>query len=149
MITVRPVQARDAASWLRLRCALWPDGSEAEHSADIDGFLAGRADEPQSVLLAVDGVGRIVGLAELSIRPCAEGCLTNRVAYLEGWYVDSEARGRGVGRALVAAAEEWGRSQGCREFASDCRADDGLAAAAHRGVGFAEVGLVRCFRKEL
>ena len=84
MITVRPVQARDAASWLRLRCALWPDGSEAEHSADIDGFLAGRADEPQSVLLAVDGVGRIVGLAELSIRPCAEGCLTNRVAYLEG-----------------------------------------------------------------
>jgi aminoglycoside 6'-N-acetyltransferase I len=149
MIDVRPARATDAVAWLRLRCALWPDGSEAEHRAEIDRFLAGRAEEPQSVLLAVDGVGHVVGLAELSIRPCAEGCLTDRVAYLEGWFVDSEARGRGVGRALVAAAEEWGRSQGCGELASDCQADDALAAAAHHGVGFAEVGLVRCFRKEL
>lgn len=149
MITVRAARATDTASWLRLRRALWPDGSEAEHRAEIDRFLAGRADEPQAVLLAVDGVGRIVGLAELSIRPCAEGCLTDRVAYLEGWFVDDEVRGRGVGRALVAAAEEWGRSQGCREFASDCQASDDLAAAAHRAVGFVEVGLVRCFRKQL
>ncbi len=61
----------------------------------------------------------------------------------------SEARGRGVGRALVAAAEEWGRGQGCTEFASDAQEDDEASAAAHRAVGFSEVGLVRCFRKDL
>lgn len=149
MITVRPARPTDSAAWLRLRRALWPDGSEAEHRAEIDRFLAGHADEPQGVLLAVDGVGRVVGLAELSIRPCAEGCRTNRVAYLEGWFVDLEARGRGVGRALIEASGEWGRSQGCREFASDCQADDPVSTAAHRGVGFTEVGMVRCFRKEL
>jgi aminoglycoside 6'-N-acetyltransferase I len=122
---------------------------EAEHRVEIDRFLAGQANEPQAVLLAEDGSGRLVGFAELSIRPCAEGCRTNRVAYLEGWFVVPEARGRGVGRALVEVAEAWGRAQGCREFASDAQADNELSAAAHRALGFTDVGLVRCFRKDL
>ena len=71
------------------------------------------------------------------------------MAYLEGWFVVPEARGRGVGRELIAAAEEWGRSQGCCEFASDTQADNEVSTAAHRALGFMEVGLVRCFRKDL
>ncbi len=134
---------------MRLRRALWPEGSEAEQRGEIDLFLAGQAREPQAVFLAEDGAGRVVGLAELSIRPCAEGCRTKRVLYVEGWFVLTEARGRGVGRALVATAEEWGRSQGCLEFASDSQPDNEVSAAAHRALGFTEVGLVRCFRKEL
>jgi aminoglycoside 6'-N-acetyltransferase I len=54
-----------------------------------------------------------------------------------------------VGGALVRAAERWARSQGCREFASDAEADNRVSAAAHRALGFAEVGVVRCFRKDL
>jgi len=149
MITVRPATRSDAAAWLELRHALWPDGSKAEHRAAIDRFLAGEAQEPLAVLLAEDGAGRPVGLAELSIRPYAEGCQGDRVAYLEGWFVVPGARGCGVGRALIAAAEGWGRSQGCREFASDAEPDNDVSAAAHHAVGFVEVGLVRCFRKEL
>ena len=148
MIRVRPVERDDAAAWLRLRCALWPDGSGDEHRGDIERFLAGAAAEPAAVLLAEDD-GRAVGLAELSIRPYAEGCSTSRVAYLEGWFVSREARGTGVGRALIAAAEEWGRWQGCTEFASAALADNDVSAAAHRAVGFTEAGLVRCFRKDL
>jgi aminoglycoside 6'-N-acetyltransferase I len=135
--------------WLALRRALWPEGSEAEHREEIDRFCRGEAPEPLAVLLAVDATGQAVGLAELSIRPQAEGCHSDRVAYLEGWFVVPDVRGRGVGRALVAAAEEWGRSQGCREFASDARSDNAVSAAAHRTLGFTEVGLVRCFRKDL
>ena len=71
------------------------------------------------------------------------------MAYLEGWFVVPEARGRGVGRALIAAAEDWGRAHSCREFASDTELDNDVSAAAHHAVGFVEVGLVRCFRKEL
>ena len=59
------------------------------------------------------------------------------------------ARGQDAGRALIAAGEAWGRSQGCREFASDAEPDDEVSAAAHRALGFADVGLVRCFRKDL
>lgn len=74
---------------------------------------------------------------------------TNHVAYLEGWFVKPEARGQGVGRALVAAAEAWARDRGCIEFASDAQPESTGSALAHRAVGFADVGLVRCFRKDL
>lgn len=148
MITVRPVTPDDAAAWLRLRRPLWPEVSEAEHLEDIERFFAGEAREPAAVLLALES-GRAVGLAEVSIRAYAEGCRTDRVAYLEGWFVAADARRRGVGRVLVEAAEEWGRRHGCRELASDAEADNVVSAAAHRALGFTEVGLVRCFRKDL
>ncbi len=148
-ITIRPATRRDAAAWLRLRYALWPDASESEHRAEIARFFAGQAREPLAVLLAEDGAGAVLGLAELSIRAGAEGCTSDRVAYLEGWFVVPEARRRGVGRALVAAAEQWGRDRGCTEFGSDTQPDNLVSAAAHRALGFSEVGSVRCFRKAL
>ena len=149
MITVRPAKQSDAAAWLQLRHALWPEGSETDHREAIDRFFGGDAREPLAVLLAEDGTGCPIGLAELSIRAYAEGCHSDRVAYLEGWFVVPKARGHGVGRALIAAAEDWGRSQGCCEFASDAQPDNEVSAAAHRALGFIEVGLVRCFRKDL
>ena len=148
-ITVRNARPNDAASWLRMRLALWPDGTEGEHREEIERFFAGKAREPSAVLLAENVAGDAIGFAELSIRAYAEGCQTDRVAFLEGWYVVPEARGHDVGRALVAAAEDWGRSEGCREFGSDAEADNEESAAAHRALGFTEVGLIRCFRKDL
>lgn len=102
-----------------------------------------------AVLLALDAGQRALGMAELSIRPFAEGCRSTRVAYLEGWYVVPAARHQGVGRALVAAAEAWGRDQGCREFASDIEPANDVSAAAHLALGFQEVGSIRCFRKDI
>jgi len=147
-VTVREVAGRDAETWLRLRLALWPDVTVESHRTDINRFLAGTSREPLAVFLAEER-GTPVGFAELSIRRYAEGCETDRVAFLEGWYVVPEARQRGVGAALVDAAEDWGRSQGCTEFGSDAEADNDLSAAAHRALGFEEVGLIRCFRKNL
>ena len=146
---VRAVTPSDAPAWLRLRCALWPHHAESEHAAEITEFLEGRAREPLAVLVVADGADRLIGFGELSIRAYAEGCHTDRVAYLEGWYVVPDARNRGVGRALIAAAEEWGRSQGCVEFASDAELTNDASAAAHKALGFTEVGRVRCFRKDL
>jgi aminoglycoside 6'-N-acetyltransferase I len=146
---IRPLTDLDAGPWLQMRCDLWPEGSEAEHRQEVEQYLAGRAREPTAVLLAEDASGRVVGFAELSIRACAEGCRTQGVAYLEGWYVEPSSRRCGFGRALVAAAERWGREQGCREFASDAYPDDEVSAAAHRAAGFTDVGLVRCFRKDI
>ena len=150
MSRVRSATVEDASSWLALRLALWPDGSEAEHREEIDRFLAGQAGgRPAAVLLAEEDSGRLVGVAELSIRPYAEGCVTDRVAYLEGWFVESDSRRRGIGRALVAAAEDWSRAQGCTEFASDADPDNDVSIRAHGALGFADAGLVRCFFKNL
>lgn len=149
MTSVRPLQPGDGPAWLRLRRALWPEGSEAEHAHEIAAFFAGRSDDPLAVLVAVDATNGVLGFVELSIRHHAEGCTTNRVTYLEGWYVVPELRRQGVGAALVRAAEAWARTQGCTEFASDAARTNDVSAAAHAAVGFAQVGEIRCFRKAL
>jgi len=150
MPTIRPAQPTDASTWSALRAALWSDCAEQEHTDEIARYFRGEFPrEPWIALVAEDADGNLSGFAEVSTRPYAEGCSTTRVAYLEGWYVAPEARKQGVGRALIASAEAWGRAQGCTEFASDADPDNDVSAAAHGALGFEDVGLVRCFRKEL
>lgn len=146
-VNIRPVAPQDRDQWLEMRSAFWPDGAE-EHAEEIDLFLAGGASEPRAVIVA-DAGERLLGFVELSIRPFAEGCLTNRVGYLEGWYVGEERRGEGIGRGLLEAAEEWAARRGCREFASDTRIDNEPGVRAHLACGFEDAGTVRCFRKLL
>lgn len=148
-LTIRHVTKSDSAVWLELRRALWPEDGGSSHAREVARFFEGELKMPLAVLLAEEQRGHVVGFAELNIRPYAEGCSTNRVGYLEGWFVVADARRRGVGRALVAAAEEWARSQGCTEFASDALANNEISADAHRALGFEEVEVIRCFRKTL
>ena len=148
-ISVRHVRQADAESWLRMRCALWPEASEAEHRLEIERYLDGSARDPQAVLLAVERTGEPIGFAELTIRAYAESCLTNRVAYLEAWYVAPDCRRRGVAQSLVMAAEQWAIRKGCTEFASDTRYDNEIGEAAHKSCGFTEVEVIRCYKKML
>jgi aminoglycoside 6'-N-acetyltransferase I len=130
-----------------MRQALWPD-DPLSHAREIEQFFTGAVGMPVAVLIALQEE-TVVGFAELSIRNYAEDCVTDRVGYLEGWYVVAEARRQGVGRALVEAAENWARSQGCREFGSDAVIDNEASAAAHLALGFVETAQIRCFRKPL
>ena len=144
---MRAAGRADREVWLGLRTALWPGD---DHGEEIDRLLdqGGDGAWPQAALIAEIG-GRAVGLAEVSVRPIAEGCASQRVGYLEGWYVEPAHRRRGVGRALVAAFEDWARAQGCRELASDTEHDNERSRRAHLALGFEEAGLVRCFRRSL
>jgi predicted cupin superfamily sugar epimerase/RimJ/RimL family protein N-acetyltransferase len=148
-VSVRPVASGDAPAWKRMRAALWPDEDAQELAAEADQFIAGLVREPVAVLLAFDDGGTALGFAELSIRSHAEDCETDRVAYLEGWFVVEAARRRGVGGALVRAAEEWARAQGCSEFGSDALIDNEISARAHRALGFEQTCELRTFRKAL
>jgi aminoglycoside 6'-N-acetyltransferase I len=148
MIRVRAVTPADAAAWLRMREALWPDET-GSHAVEIQQFFAGPRRMPLETLLAVDAAGEAIGFAELSIRNVAESCTTDRVAYLEGWYVEPHLRRQGVGAALVRACEAWARDQGCTEFGSDAEIDNLDSAAAHRALGFTETEQLRTFLKRL
>ena len=145
---IRPALESDGAIWERMRQLLWPSPPD-EHALEIARYFSGGAKEPLEVLLAIDEQRQAIGFIELSIRAYAEGCKTDRVAFVEGWYVDPAARSSGVGRTLIDAAETWSRSQGCVELGSDAEVDNLGSAAAHRAVGFRETGVVRCFLKSL
>jgi aminoglycoside 6'-N-acetyltransferase I len=150
MTEIRSAVPADSEAWLEMRLALWPDEGEAGgHAREIERYFAGELAMPLEVLIARGRRGEPLGFVELSIRPYAEGCRTDRVAFLEGWYVVPEARRRGVGRELVAAAEAWAVRQGCSEFGSDALIDNDVSAAAHAALGFEEVVQIRCFRKDL
>ena len=149
VVAIRAVCRDDLDGWVALRHALWPDQSLESLRHEGQRFFDAALPTLEAVLVAHDQTGRLIGFAELSRRAYAEGCETSPVGFLEGWYVAPESRGRGVGRALVHAAEQWARDLGCREFASDTTVDNAASAAAHAALGFEEVEQIRCFRKSL
>jgi len=146
-VIIRAVEPQDAAAWERMRAELWP-ADPGEHAREIAVFFS-RQLRHEEALIALDDQGRSIGFVELSIRPYAEGCYSGRVGYLEGWFVKPPSRRRGIGRALVRAAEDWARAQGCIEFASDTELGNASSAAAHLALGFSEVERIICFRKPL
>jgi aminoglycoside 6'-N-acetyltransferase I len=149
-LPIRPVETADATEWLRMRLALWPDDPDKE-AAEIAQFLSLPERVPlpylHAAFVCLRPEGGLCGLVEVAIRDTAPGCHTDRIGYLEAWYVDPEWRGRGVGRALAERAEAWARAQGCSEMASDTTPAYPLSPAAHAALGYQEVE--RYFRKDL
>lgn len=93
--------------------------------------------------------GGLCGFAEVATRPYVDGCRTSPVAFLEGWYVDPDRRGSGVGRALVDAVEAWARARGLEELGSDALLSNEPSHRAHQRLGFIEVERAVRYRKPL
>lgn len=129
-----------------MRCALWPHHTPAEHEAEMNTWLA-RPDA--AVVVCVRESGGLCGFAEVGTRPYVDGCRTSPVAFLEGWYVDPDCRGAGVGRALIEAVEAWARGRGLSELGSDAPLDNEPSQRAHERVGFVEVERAVRYRKPL
>jgi aminoglycoside 6'-N-acetyltransferase I len=108
-----------------------------------------RNPEREAVFVSAEPDGRLRGFVEVSLRASAAGCESSPVGYLEGWYVESEVRRKGIGKALVAIAEEWARSKGCREMASDAVVENEVSHVAHGRLGYEEVERLVHFRKAL
>jgi aminoglycoside 6'-N-acetyltransferase I len=129
-----------------MRIALWP-GSRDDHHVDVRRYFQ-QPDGRTRTFVAEDD-GRLVGFLELDQRKYAPGCQSSPVPFIEGWYVDPEARRRGVGRALVKAAEDWARAAGFTEIGSDAESENADSIAAHGALGYMEVERVVCFRRAL
>jgi len=75
---------------------------------------------PLVVFVAEAVSGLLIGFLEASLRSHADGCDPKHlVGFVEGWFVSESQRGKGIGALLLAAAEDWARSHGCIEIASD------------------------------
>ena len=144
--TIRPIGTEEKSEWLRMRIALWPEDTPDEHRAEMDEIFA---DPMQPVFVFVRSNGKLGGYLEAGTRQYAEGCKSSPVGYIEGWFVDEALRGQGIGKKLVQAAEEWARSQGLTEMASDTWLDNEDSIQAHLKLGYAEVERTVNFAKKL
>lgn len=145
-IIIRRAMQADKPEWLRMRLLLWPDGTPEGFSKEMDGLLA---DPLTPVFVAARSNGKLGGFLEAGKRKYAEGCESSPVGYLEGWYVDEDLRKQGIGVALVEAAEEWARSQGLTEMASDTWLDNEISIQAHLKMGYEEIERLVHFAKKL
>lgn len=129
-----------------MRLLLWPNHSADEYLSEMREYLE---DDELLILVAEDRGHSLVGFLEASIQEYAEGCQSNSVGYIEGWYVDGDFRLEGVGRLLVQEAERWARSKGCIEMASDCELGNTTSLAAHLKLGYEESSRLIHFIKKL
>ena len=143
----RKVTRDDRADWIRMRTALWSESPE-DHPIEIDEYFAS-SDESAATFVVENEGGNVCGFLEAGTRPFAEGCNSRPVGYIEGWWVDPGHRRRGMGAALVAAAEEWARDRGLTEMASDTYPGNELSRDAHRALGYKEAATIICFSKQL
>ena len=149
---VRPARPADRNQLAAMRALLWPDAPPEELASELDAAFSGAATStlPVATFVACDADGALLGFIEAGLRSHADGCdTTHPVGFIEGWFVHEHARNRGIGRALVRAAEDWARTQGCREMASDTWIDHEPSQRAHQALGFEIVDRCIHFRKRL
>lgn len=127
-----------------MRTALWRDQTESDGQA----WLA-RADSATVLVAERENGAGLCGFIEVGEREFADGCTTSPVGYIEGWWVDPDSRARGVGRALMRAAEAWCRARGITELGSDAEIDNDGSLRAHDACGFEEVTRAVLLRKAL
>ncbi|MDO5326993.1 MAG: GNAT family N-acetyltransferase [Clostridia bacterium] len=143
-----PCQAvsADAAEVAALACELWPEHSAEEMAEEFDSLL----DREDAAVFLYREKGEAVGFAQCQLRhDYVEGTETSPVGYLEGIYVREGARRQGIARSLLSACENWAKTKGCAEFASDCEVDNTDSQRFHRAMGFEEANRIVAFVKKL
>ena len=91
-----------------------------------------------------------IGFAQCQLRyDYVEGTKTTPVGYLEGIFIKEGYRNRGYAKELLIECEAWARSNGCKEFASDCEIDNTNSFYFHKAMNFNEANRIICFTKIL
>jgi GNAT superfamily N-acetyltransferase len=127
--------AADAASVARLLGEFrdWmeaPEPSDESLARSVERLL----EDPGTAYLLAAADGEAAGVCQLRFRYgvwlAAEDCC------LEDLYVREDARGAGLGRALVEAAVELGAERGCRRIELDTNELNHGAVALYESLGF-------------
>lgn len=146
-VNLRELSDHDYPEWLRMRHTLWPDCPEERHLLEMQTLR--KASGENAIFVYDRGDGALGGFIEVSVRTQVDGAHAERTAYVEGWYVDPDLRGQGIGRQLMEAAERWAAAHDLTEIASDAEIDNLDSIQTHQALGFAETFRVVQFLKQI
>lgn len=104
MATLRPALPSDASALASLAGELGYPTTADEMTTRLASLTVN-----DIVIVSAEGA-TVTGWIHIAIVPSLESV---PFAEIRGLVVTAPARGTGTGRALVAAAEEWGRERGC------------------------------------
>lgn len=144
-LTIRELGAADRQIWLSMYRQLWPEHREENLLAEIDRI---NRSSKRAAFVACVG-DRPAGFAEYALRDYANGCDSQPVPFLEGVWVASDFRGRGVARALIEYLVFRARQQGFTEFGSDVELSNYASQLMHERLGFEQTEKVIYYRKVL
>jgi GNAT superfamily N-acetyltransferase len=111
---------------------------------DIDRRAAVIDTRGQGAVLVAEEDGRVVGWIHVIATPVLE---TDLYAEIAGLIVDERCRSRGVGLALLHAAEAWARDAGCRTIRVRSRIARERAHAFYERHGFRRLKTQHAFEK--
>ena len=145
-ISIHKANLSDVNLAAELQCMLWPGHTLEEMQHEANKSIA--SGDGALFIARIDNIP--VGFAECRLRrDYVEGAHTSPVGYLEGIFVRPENRCQGVALKLIQQCEQWAKSRGCFEFASDCELANTESIAFHSKVGFNEINRIVCFTKSL
>ena len=135
-MSVRPARPSDRDSVFAMMAKLWPEAEDLEFN-------------PDALFVWQRENGHLGGFASFSLRAYVDGCDSMPCPHVEGWWVDEDLRRTGVGRALIAAIEDWASERGFVELGSDALLANTRSHSAHQSIGFEPTEQLQYFRKAL
>jgi GNAT superfamily N-acetyltransferase len=139
---VRLADIADAAALATLSAQLgYPADAET-----IKKRLIGLQQNPEHAVFVAESDATLVGWLHVFLRQLLESEL---MAEVGGLVVDERARGAGVGRSLMARAEQWARDHGCAAVTLRTNVVRKDAHAFYEKLGYANVKTQHTYRKRL
>lgn len=143
---IRKATVQDPPLLARLAMNVWKESSLKELVAEFEQMT--KSNDAVAFILFIEE--QAVGFAQCQLRhDYVEGTNTSPVGYLEGIFVEKEFRHKGYASELLLKCEDWVKTKGCLQFASDCELDNIDSLAFHLKVGFTEANRIICFTKQL
>ena len=141
-MNVRPAIESDAPAIAGLCTQLGYPSTPEEVARRLRQILSWQG---QALFVAEVG-GQVAGWIHVQVYPLPEMDLHTEIG---GLIVDEAQRGRGVGRMLLARAEEWAQAQGCAEIRVRCNIIRARTHKFYEQCGYANIKTQHTFRKKL
>ena len=151
-VTIRPRTAADFDALVDLDLAsahhaqLDPEFYRVPDRAAVAAFLERRLAELDGEILVAVAGRQVIGMVGVAMQdPPDPGSIIRAVPTVDlGISVLDEWRGRGVGQALMAAAERWATERGAGRMVLDMSSENAGALRFYQRLGYRQHGLLLC-----